>query len=121
MRLLIVDDSNMIRQAIDTWSSAHGHQVVGHARNGREALEMFESQRPDIVTLDITMPEMDGLEALDRMIAIQPDARIIVISALASKEVAIEAIKKGAATFVQKPITEAELIEAIEEVQGHGS
>ena len=121
MRLLIVDDSNMIRQAIQAWSSAHQHEVVAQAKNGAEAVALFETHRPDIVTLDITMPEMDGLEALDRIRAIDPNAKVIIISALASKEVAIEALKKGAATFVQKPITERDLIEAIEEASADGN
>lgn len=116
MRLLIVDDSNMIRQAIESWLVSQNHEVVGQARNGVEALELFKQHKPDIVTLDITMPEMDGLEALEKMKALDSGARIIIISALASKEVAIEALKKGAATFVQKPITKQDLVDAIAEV-----
>lgn len=118
MRLLIVDDSNMIRQAISTWLTSQNHEVVGQARNGKEAVELFGQHRPDLVTLDITMPEMDGLEALDKIKAIDPDAKVIIISALASKEVAIEALKRGAATFVQKPITQDDLVEAIQEATG---
>lgn len=116
MNLLIVDDSEIIREAIEEWVKPLQLNIIGQAGNGREALELFNINLPDMVTLDITMPEMDGLSALDAMLKINPKAKIIIISALAAKEVALTAIKNGAASFLVKPFTREELEEVIREV-----
>jgi len=118
MKLLIVDDSEIIRDAIEEWLSKFNLEIVGRAGTGLEAIELFKTRQPDVVTLDITMPDLDGLEALDQMMKINNNVTIIIISALSAKEIALSALKKGAALFVNKPFTREELHEAFEEAIG---
>lgn len=115
MNLLIVDDSNMIRRSIERVSQKFPFQEVRTAANGVLALALFESWRPEVVTLDITMPQMDGLAVLDAIKKIDASTRVLIISALADKATAIEALKRGAAEFICKPFTPEELGEALEE------
>jgi two-component system chemotaxis response regulator CheY len=116
MRVLVVDDSEIIREAISTWIKRADIEIIGKAVNGKEAIAMFRDRKPDLVTLDITMPEMDGLTALSEMLKINPEAKVIIVSALAAKETALKAIKMGAASYLVKPFTKAELQEVLEEV-----
>ncbi len=118
MKLLIVDDSNIIRRAIEKYTSKHQLEVVGHAENGLRALEIFREKLPDLVTLDITMPEMDGLAALEKMREIHPEAKVIIISALSDKKTALDAMEKGAAAYVQKPFTEDKLDSILKKILG---
>ena len=96
-RLLVVDDSNVIRRRIERAQDLDGIEFVGAARNGREALELYDRLRPTIVTMDLTMPEMDGGECVALMVERDPQIRILVISALADKLTAIDAIEKAVA------------------------
>jgi two-component system chemotaxis response regulator CheY len=116
LRLMIVDDSNIIRRKIERSTESSRFQVVGTAKNGLEALEVFKQCAPDVVTMDITMPEMDGIACVDRLVAMQSSILILVISALADKSTAIEAIKKGANGFLCKPFTDKQLNEALAEL-----
>ena len=116
MKVLIVDDSIIIRGAIENWLGDLDLEIVGSASNGKQAVEMAGSLRPHIITMDITMPEMDGLTAIERILEIHPEAQIIVVSALAGRETAMTAIKKGAVSFLLKPFTKDELHEVFEEV-----
>ena len=116
MKVLIVDDSEIIREAIQFWIGKFNLEIVGQAENGKEAVELVKTLKPDIVTLDITMPEMDGLTAMDEILKVQPKTKILIISALAAKEVALSALKKGAASFIVKPFTKEELEEVFKEV-----
>ncbi len=116
MKVLIVDDSEIIREAIEEWISSMDVEIVGRAGDGKEAIEMVSKYMPDIVTLDITMPEMDGLTAMDEILKISPKIKIIIISALSAKETALSALKKGAASYVVKPFTKDELLEVFTEV-----
>ncbi len=99
MKLLIVDDSNIIRKKIERGCNIPNLQVVGSAANGLAAVELFKSHQPDIVTMDITMPAMDGIECIEELNKINPDALILVISALSDKATAIQALKNGATAF----------------------
>lgn len=112
-RLMIVDDSNVIRRRIERVQDLPGIEFVGAARNGREALAMHERLRPTVVTMDLTMPEMDGGECIVRLIERDPEILILVISALADKLTAIDAIEKGARGFLYKPFTDRQLNNAL--------
>jgi len=109
IRVLIVDDSAIIRKIIQRSLPLEKYELVGVAANGLEALKLFKSTMPQIVTLDITMPEMDGLVVLEEMLRISPDVKVIVISALTDKATGIKAIKKGAKSFIPKPFTTTEV------------
>ena len=115
-RLMIVDDSNIIRRRIERFQQIARLEVVGSACNGREAVDVFRRTQPDVVTMDLTMPEMDGIECVEQLLAINPDVLILVVSALADKATAVEAIEKGANGFLCKPFTDKQLNEALEEL-----
>lgn len=110
---MIVDDSNIIRSRIEKINKKK-LRLVGKASNGLEAIELFKAHSPDIVTMDITMPEMEGIECIEALIKIDPKVKILVVSALSDKATGIKAIKHGARGFVCKPFTEEELTIAIQ-------
>jgi two-component system chemotaxis response regulator CheY len=115
-KLLIVDDSNIMRRRIERSQQFEALKVVGSAGNGVEALEIFKMTDPDVVTMDLTMPRMDGIECIGKLVALKPAVRILVISALADKATAVEAMEKGANGFLNKPFTDRQLNEAIAEL-----
>ena len=115
-KLMIVDDSNIMRRRIERSQSFEELELVGTAANGLEALEMFRKMDPDVVTMDLTMPQMDGIECIENIVKIKPAVRILVISALADKATAVEAMEKGANGFLNKPFTDRQLNEAIAEL-----
>jgi two-component system chemotaxis response regulator CheY len=119
-RLLVVDDSNVIRRRIERANEMPEIEFVGAARNGIEALAMHELLRPDLVTMDLTMPEMDGAECVAQMVQRDPQIRILVISALADKLTAIDALEKGASGFLCKPFTDRQLNDALRKLIGAG-
>ena len=112
-KLMIVDDSNIMRRRIERSQQFEELQLVGTAGNGLEALELFKKTDPDVVTMDLTMPQMDGIECISKLVALKPAIRILVISALADKATAVEAMEKGANGFLNKPFTDRQLNEAI--------
>jgi two-component system, chemotaxis family, chemotaxis protein CheY len=116
LKLLIVDDSNIMRRRIERSQQFEELQVVGTAGNGIEALEMFRKTDPDVVTMDLTMPQMDGIECISKLVQLKPAVRILVISALADKATAVEAMERGANGFLNKPFTDRQLNEAIAEL-----
>lgn len=115
-RVLVVDDAMFIRHIISDLLNRHGHEVVGEASNGREAVERYRQLRPDITTLDITMPEMDGITALREILAEDPSARVIMCSALKEKSKVIEALQAGARDFILKPVKADRVLEAVDKV-----
>jgi two-component system chemotaxis response regulator CheY len=115
-KLMIVDDSNIMRRRIERSQQFEELQLVGTAGNGEEALELFRKTDPDVVTMDLTMPRMDGIECIGRLVELKPAIRILVISALADKATAVEAMEKGANGFLNKPFTDRQLNEAIAEL-----
>jgi two-component system chemotaxis response regulator CheY len=115
-KLMIVDDSNIMRRRIERSQSFEEIELVGTAANGLEAIEMFRKMDPDVVTMDLTMPQMDGIECIENIVKIKPAVRILVISALADKATAVEAMEKGANGFLNKPFTDRQLNEAIAEL-----
>lgn len=116
LKLLIVDDSNVIRRRIERSQQIDRLQVVGLACNGVEALELFRQTDPDVVTMDITMPQMDGIECVARLVEMKPHVLILVVSALADKATAVEAMEKGANGFLNKPFTDRQLNDALEQL-----
>lgn len=118
MKLLIVDDSNIMRRAIDKYLKEFNLEVVGRAGDGEAAIKLCRETEPDLVTLDITMPKMDGLTCLTEILKIKPDTKILVISALKDTATGLQALKKGALGFLPKPFTPAELQEEIKLIIG---
>lgn len=108
-RLLIVDDSSTVRRSIERHIFSNRVTEIYQAANGREAMELFERYRPEFVTMDLTMPEMDGLTCISKMMALKPDTRLMVISALGDAETAIEAVERGANEYVVKPFSAEDL------------
>src|SRR5579872_2736894 len=99
-KLMIVDDSNIMRRRIERSQQFDELQLIGTAGNGVEAIELFRRTDPDIVTMDLTMPQMDGIECISRLVQMKPAVRILVISALADKATAVEAMESGANGFL---------------------
>lgn len=116
LKLLIVDDSNVMRRKIERSHQCARLQVVGTAGNGKQAVELFRRTEADVVTMDITMPEMDGIECVELLVGIKPEVLILIISALADKATAIEAMKRGANGFLCKPFTDRQLTDALDEL-----
>jgi two-component system chemotaxis response regulator CheY len=108
MRILVVDDSTVIRMAIEGALGSRDHEIRS-AANGVEAIERFDEFRPQVVTMDITMPEMDGLTCVEQLLERDPDVRILVVSALADSSTAVEAVRRGARGFLLKPFTPASI------------
>lgn len=119
MKLLIVDDSSLIRNRIARLLGAGllpASEIAGMARNGVEAVRAFREHRPALVTMDLTMPEMDGIACIEALVAIDPDVRILVVSALSDKATALQALKMGAQGFLYKPFTDDQLADALAEL-----
>jgi len=116
LKLLIVDDSNIIRRKIFRSCDQSQFEVIGLAKNGAEALSQFVQQKPQVITMDLTMPEMDGIKSVEAIMKLDPTVRILVISALSDVSTGIEALEKGARGFLCKPFTDEQLNDALEEL-----
>ena len=117
-RVLVVDDAAFMRKMVSDALSKGGHEVVGEAGNGVEAVAQYQSLKPEVTTLDITMPEKDGLTALKEIIAFDPGARVVMCSALGQESKVLESIKAGAKDFVVKPFQPDRVIEAVGKALG---
>jgi two-component system chemotaxis response regulator CheY len=115
-RILVVDDAAFMRRMVSDVLTSGGHEVVGEAADGNEAVERYKELRPDVMTLDITMPEKDGLTALRELIAIDPGATVVMCSALGQESKVLEAVKAGAKDFIAKPFEPQRVLTAIEKV-----
>ncbi|MFB5191440.1 response regulator [Alicyclobacillus fastidiosus] len=113
-KILVVDDAAFMRMMIKDILSKNGFEVVGEAADGAQAVERYQELKPDLVTMDITMPEVDGIEALKRIRAIDPQARVIVCSAMGQQAMVIDAIQAGAKDFIVKPFQADRVIEAVQ-------
>lgn len=114
--VLVVDDAVFMQMTIQRMLEANGHSVAGLASNGIEAIEKYAELKPDVVILDITMPEMNGIDALKRIKVFDKNARVIICSALPHPEKIAEAIELGAEEFIVKPFESVHLIGAIENI-----
>jgi two-component system, chemotaxis family, chemotaxis protein CheY len=113
-RVLVVDDAAFMRKMVSDALSGGGHEIVGEAGNGQEAVQRYAELRPDVMTLDITMPEKDGISALKEIIASDPGAKVVMCSALGQESKVLESIKLGAKDFVVKPFQAERVLSAID-------
>jgi len=116
--VLIVDDAAFMRMMIKDILSKNGFEIAGEAANGAEAVEKFKEVNPDLVTMDITMPEMDGIQALKEIRQIDSNAKVIMCSAMGQQSMVIDAIQSGAKDFIVKPFQADRVLEAIKKVLG---
>ena len=116
--VLVVDDSRMSRMIMKNLLEEEGYSVIGEATNGEEAVEMFKQQPADLITLDITMPKMDGIEALQKILEIDPEAKVIMITAAGQQSKVLDALKYGAKQFITKPFEKDVVLNSIKEVLG---
>lgn len=119
LKMMIVDDSNIIRSKIRRANNKKKFEVVAVAANGEEAIESFKYFQPQVVTMDITMPKMDGLECIKKLIEIDENVLILVVSALSDEATGIEALEKGASGFLLKPFNEREIQSALHDLTDH--
>jgi len=117
-RVLIVDDAAFMRMMIKDILEKNGFEVVGEASNGLKGVELYKTEKPDIVTMDITMPEMDGIEAVKAIKAFDPAAKVIMCSAMGQQTMVMDAIRAGARDFIVKPFQADRVLEAIKKVLG---
>ena len=115
-KVLIVDDAAFMRISIKNMLTKNGYEVVGEAENGLSGVELYKELHPDIVTMDITMPEMSGLDALKEITKIDPQAKIVMVSAMGQEAMVREAIVSGAKGFIVKPFKEDGIIAAIKKL-----
>mgnify|MGYP006310519261 CR=1 FL=1 len=114
MSILLVDDAAFMRINLKNILEKAGYEVVGQAENGKEAIKKYKDLEPDLVTMDITMPEMDGIEAVKKIREINSEANIIMCSAMGQQSMVVEAIEAGAKDFIVKPFDDDRVIEAVE-------
>jgi two-component system, chemotaxis family, chemotaxis protein CheY len=115
-RVLIVDDAAFMRMMIKDILEKNGFSVVGEANNGIKAVELYKQEKPDVVTMDITMPDMDGIEAVKAIKAFDPAAKVIMCSAMGQQSMVMDAIRAGARDFIVKPFQADRVLEAIRKV-----
>ena len=115
-RILVVDDAAFMRMMLKDILTKGGHEVVGEAGNGKEAISKFKELKPDLVTMDITMPDVDGLQALKELQALDSKVNVIMCSAMGQQAMVVDAIKNGAKDFIVKPFQADRVLEAISKV-----
>lgn len=113
IKAMVVDDTDFMRIMIRNILEGQGYQVVAEASNGKQAIDLYKQHRPELITMDITMPELNGIEATKRIKKIDPSAKIIICSVLGLREIVIDAIMNGASDFIVKPIDKDRVINAI--------
>ena len=115
-RILMVDDSRTSRKILRKILEEGGHEVVGEATDGRAGVELYSSLKPDIVTLDITMPVLDGIEALRQIKELDENAKVVMVTSAGQKSKMVEAVRHGAVEFVMKPFQSEQLLSVMEKV-----
>lgn len=117
-RILIVDDAAFMRMMIKDILTKNGYNIAGEAENGQKAVEKYNETKPDLVMMDITMPEMDGIQALKKIKEVDADAKIIMCSAMGQQAMVIESIQSGAKDFIVKPFQADRVLEAVKKAIG---
>ncbi len=117
-RILITDDAAFMRMMIKNILGKAGYEIVGEAENGAQAVSKFKELKPDLITMDITMPEMDGITAVKEIMKIDSSAKIIMCSAMGQQAMVIDAIQAGAKDFIVKPFQPNRVLEAVQKVVG---
>lgn len=117
-KVLIVDDAAFMRMMIKDILEKNDFEIIGEASNGVMAVDMYKKEKPDVVTMDITMPDMDGIEAVKQIKAFDPDAKVIMCSAMGQQSMVMDAIIAGAKDFIVKPFQADRVLEAIKKVVG---
>jgi two-component system chemotaxis response regulator CheY len=117
-KILVVDDAAFMRMMLKDILTKGGHEVVGEAENGLVAIERFNQLQPDLVTMDITMPEMEGIEALKAIKSQHPSAKVIMCSAMGQQHMVVQAIQAGAKDFIVKPFQAERVLESISKAVG---
>ncbi|WP_186578195.1 response regulator [Aquibacillus kalidii] len=115
-RILVTDDAAFMRMQLKNIFTTLGHEVVGEAENGQVSAQLYKELKPDLVSMDITMPEMNGVEAVKEIKSFDPNATIVMCSAMGQQQMVVEAIKAGAKDFIVKPFTEERVKEALAKV-----
>lgn len=113
LKLMIVDDSALIRRRITRELDKKKFSLVATAVNGEEAIAFFSKHRPQVITMDLTMPNIDGIECIERIMELDEDVQILVVSALSDQSIGMEALEKGASGFLIKPFTEDQISNAL--------
>ncbi|MCR5607761.1 MAG: response regulator [Lachnospiraceae bacterium] len=116
--ILICDDAAFMRMMIKDILSKNGYTIAGEAENGAKAVEKFNEVKPDLVMMDITMPEMDGIQALKKIKSVDADANVIMCSAMGQQAMVIESIQSGAKDFIVKPFQADRVLEAVKKAIG---
>lgn len=116
LRVVIADDAIFMRTVLKNMLLEEDIHVIGEASNGLEAIEVVGRLKPDILTLDITMPELDGIEAISKIVEVSPDTKIIMVSAMGQQGMVIDAIKRGAKDFITKPFEKSRILQSIKKV-----
>ncbi len=116
MKILVVDDSNITIKKLTLMLEELGHMVVRAARTGEDAVRLFDDFRPDLVTMDITMPDMDGIEATKRIMAVDPKALVVMVTSHGQEQMVIDAVEAGAKGYVLKPFKRDKLQETITKI-----
>ena len=113
-RILIVDDAVFMRMKLKDILEKNGYEVAGEAQNGQEAFDKYQAEKPDLVTMDITMPEVDGLDALKMIKQADPNAKVVMCSAMGQQGMVMDAIKSGAVDFIVKPFDTERVIQSLD-------
>lgn len=119
-RLLVVDDAMLMRRLIRDVAAQAGWEVAGEARDGVEAVALYERLRPDLVTMDVVMPNMGGLEALRRIRATDPEAQVVMVTAVDQKQTLMDSIRDGAIDFIVKPFDRERIISLLNKIRPRG-